>query len=113
MISKVSFSGNIIIGETEKPINNIEVKGANIFCLGDKTKVNPDELQVGDIFFKITKGEKENSADEIEHGLVITKENNTLSYLKLVDSYTGNMSSDELSNEKSRYHKNGCINVYA
>ncbi len=113
MISKVSFSGNIIIGETEKPINNIEVKGANIFCLGDKTKVNPDELQVGDIFFKITKGEKENSADEIEQCLVVANENNGLSYLKLADSYTRNMSKDGLSDNKSRYHKNGCINVYA
>jgi len=113
MISQVSFSGNIIIGGTEKPINEIEVKGANILCLGDKTKVKPDELIVGDIFVRMTKGEKENSADEIEQCLVIAKENNTLSYLKLVDSYTRNMSSDELSNEKSRYHKNGCINVYA
>jgi len=112
MISQVSFSGNIIIDGNERPISKIEVKGANILCLGDKTKVNPDELKVGDIFFRITKGEKANSADEIEQCLVMEKlKGGSLSYIELKDSYLHGTNTSFLKDD--RCYKNGCINVYA
>jgi len=113
MVSRVSFSGGFVIDGTERPINKIEVKGANFTCLGKETKVNPDELKVGDIFVRMTKGKKANSSDEMEQCLVVAKENNVLSYLKLVDSHIRKMTMNEMNDNKNRYHQNGFINVYA